>query len=313
MTRRLNWILLALLMLVGVPYYWLLVDNRPGDAAPKAVTIAQLRQLAGSLPGPKPSGVEMERVATRDVPGTLFVAGTGLKQRPIAVMAFRLPVTGGKPIVIDTGFTRADAEGMGIDTWSGEAQGRVDRTMAEAGLILITHEHPDHIGGLIGWAGNEAGFMAKAYGKQRMTTPQSAYVAEKLGLRINNADPVLERPPFAIAPGVVAIPAPSHTPGSQIYFVQLAGGREYLFAGDIATMDESWKELRARSRLIGDFLAPEDRAAVFSWLRTIRALKQAAPGMVVVPGHDADTVLSEERPTGIRKGFDLPQIKAAVQ
>lgn len=313
MTRRLNWILVIVLLLIGVPYYWLLVDNRPGDAAAKPVTIAQLRQLASSLPGPRPAAVEMEAVASRDVPGNLFAAGIGLKQRSITVMAFRLPVPGGKPIVIDSGFTRADAAGMGIDTWSGAAQGRVNRAMDEAGLILITHEHPDHIGGMIGWAGTAAGFEQKASAKQRMTAPQAAFVAEKLGMRQAAAGAPLDQPPRAVAPGVVLIPAPSHTPGSQMVFVTLADGREYLFAGDIATLDESWRQLRARSRLVGDYLAPEDRAAVFAWLRTIRALKQAAPGLVVVPGHDADAVLAVDRPSGIRTGFDLPQIKAAAQ
>ena len=57
--------------------------------------------------------------------------------------------------------------------------------------------------------------------------------------------------PQAVAPGVVVIPAPSHTLGSQMVFVKLADGREFLFAGDIATMASSWRELRARSRLIG--------------------------------------------------------------
>ena len=43
MTRRLNWFLLAMLVLFGGPYYWLLIDNRPGDAAAKPVSITQLR------------------------------------------------------------------------------------------------------------------------------------------------------------------------------------------------------------------------------------------------------------------------------
>jgi hypothetical protein len=48
MTRRLNWFLLAMLVLFGGPYYWLLIDNRPGDAAAKPVSITAVAQL-GSL------------------------------------------------------------------------------------------------------------------------------------------------------------------------------------------------------------------------------------------------------------------------
>jgi glyoxylase-like metal-dependent hydrolase (beta-lactamase superfamily II) len=107
----------------------------------------------------------------------------------------------------------------------------------------------------------------------------------------------------AVAPGVVVIPAPSHTPGSQMIFVRLANGREYLFTGDIATLDSSWRELRARSRLVGDVLAPEQRGEVFAWLRTIRALKAQAPGMVVVPGHDIEAISDPLAMTGITRGF----------
>jgi hypothetical protein len=86
-------------------------------------------------------------------------------------------------------------------------------------------------------------------------------------------------------------------------FVRLANGREYLFAGDIATMDASWRELRARSRLVGDWLAPEQRGEVYAWLKTIRALKAQAPGMVVVPGHDFEAVIDPMAKNGIVRGF----------
>ena len=45
MTRRFNRIVIALIVLIGLPYYWLLLDNRPGDAQPKPVSIEQLRAL----------------------------------------------------------------------------------------------------------------------------------------------------------------------------------------------------------------------------------------------------------------------------
>ncbi|MFN9377811.1 MAG: hypothetical protein ACK564_12440, partial [Novosphingobium sp.] len=98
MRRKINLTLLVLILLIGLPYYWLLLDNRPGKAAPKPVTIGQLRELASSVPGQAPAALELELVAQRLVPRTLFAAGNGIKRAVIGVMAWRLSVPGGKPV-----------------------------------------------------------------------------------------------------------------------------------------------------------------------------------------------------------------------
>jgi glyoxylase-like metal-dependent hydrolase (beta-lactamase superfamily II) len=145
MTRRLNWFLLAMLVLFGGPYYWLLIDNRPGDAAAKPVSIPQLRSLAASIPGNAPTEVEVELVTFRRLPGTLFMAGTGLKRRLIGVMAWRLPVPGKGPILIDSAMDGAAAKQMGMEEFNPDAWARVEQALASASQIVITHEHPDRL------------------------------------------------------------------------------------------------------------------------------------------------------------------------
>ncbi|MEQ1543266.1 MAG: MBL fold metallo-hydrolase [Novosphingobium sp.] len=305
MTRRLNVLILALLVLIGAPYYWYLLDNRPGDVPPKAVTIAQLRQLASARPGPAPKAVEVELVSFRRVPGTLFAAGIGLKRRLIGVMVWRLPVDGTGPIVIDSGLDAQAAESMGMESFNHAAWGHVKTALAESSLTLITHEHPDHLGGLLSWAG------PSAFAKAQLNGPQQIAAAKQLDVPVRDAATVAVGAPFAVAPGVVAIPAASHTPGSQMIFVRLADGREYLFTGDIATLTHSWRELRARSRLVGAVLAPEDRREVYAWLKTIRALKVEAPRLIILTGHDYEAVFDRDHPTGVKNGFSLSQINAA--
>lgn len=287
MRRKINLILLILALLIGQATYWLLFDNRPGKAAPKPISIAQLRDLARSIPGPAPSGIEVELVGQRDLPRSLFAAGQGMKRAVIGVMAWRLPVAGSPPILIDTGLHRIDAAEMGMSRYWPERQQKVDLAMAGAALILVTHEHPDHLGALARSGGAPLDKAARLNPGQ---LPPSRYAAT-LHWQGPRPQPSLSgQAPQAVAPGVVVIPAPSHTPGSQMVYVRLADGREALFAGDIATLAVSWQELRARSRLVGDFLAPEDRAEVFAWLRTVQALKSQAPGLVVLPGHDFEWV-----------------------
>lgn len=309
MTRRLNWFLLALVLLIGVPWYWLMIDNRPGDAAPKPVTVAQLRALAASMPGPAPAEVEMELVGWRRLPGNLFVAGSGVKRKLVSILAWRLPVPGGKPIVIDSGLTAADAQAMGMEAYFAPAQARVERALGEAGLVLVTHEHPDHQGALVALGGPPLLQTARLNPGQTRNAPLAAKLAWPAGAA--PAARIAPGAPQAVAPGVVVIPAPSHTPGSQMIYVRLANGRELLFAGDIATFGQSWEETRARSRLVGEYLAPENRAEVFAWLRTIRALKDAAPGLVILPGHDFEWIADPDRKVPVKSGFGAGPVDPA--
>ena len=301
MTRRLNWFLAAMLVLFGLPYYWLLLDNRPGDAQAKPITITQLREAAGALPGPAPTGVEVELIAHRRLPGTLFAAGSGLKRRLIGVMVWRLPVPGKGPIVIDSGLDSAAAARMGMERFHTLAWQHATQALGQASLVLLTHEHADHLGGLIA-LGRRDVLERTLFNPQQLPgnnwTNQLAWPAPPLPAAAITASAI--RP---VAPGVVVIPAPSHTKGSQMIYVRLADGREFLFTGDIATLALNWREQRARSRLIGDWLVPEDRAEVYAWLKTIAALKAAAPELVVLPGHDFEWIVDPENKTGVRHPF----------
>ena len=69
---------------------------------------------------------------------------------------------------------------------------------------------------------------------------------------------------------------------------------KYLFTGDTATLEVSWRQRRARSRLISMVVgAPaEDRAAVYGWLATINRWHREAPAMVIVPGHEWEALFN---------------------
>ena len=285
MTRKFNFWLSAFLLAAGAAFWWLLLEDGSRDAAPYPLHMASLRQLAAQMPGPAPKAVEVELTATSLLPGDYVVAGGGLRKRALATAVFRLAPSSGKAVVI--------ADGPGIDAAPARGYAPAPAAMrrgraawAGAGLIVLTDSGFPHANAAQA-PGREP---ASAFAHACLSPAQRADLAEMLA----NARPpaVLPAPclsgqkPEAVAPGVVVIPAAGHAPGSQMAYVRLANGQEYLFTGDTAPLDASWRQLRARARLVGDWRDHEDRRAVFAWLLTIRQLAREAPRMIVVPGSD---------------------------
>ena len=300
MTRRLNWILVLLILAFGLPYYWFLLDNSGASLPAKPITMTELRRLAAAVPGEAPYAVEAERAGFRRLPGNLMVAGAGMKRKLVGYMAFRLLVRGGRSVMIESGITSGIAAASSAEQFNLSAQARIDHELDQAGMILVTHEHPDHLGALAAHGGSAL--------QQALLNPHQLPPAPMTAtLQWNGTVP---KPRLnglalqAVAPGVVVIPAPnSHTPGSQLIYVRLADGHELLFAGDNSSFAQNWQELRGRSRLVETWFAPENRAEVFAWLKTIRALKRQAPDLLVVPGHDWEWLENAANHPGVRIGF----------
>ena len=94
----------------------------------------------------------------------------------------------------------------------------------------------------------------------------------------------------AIAPGVVLIRTPGHTPGAQMIYIETQDGRRMLITGPAVPMDRNWQENRGRSRLVADWLAPENRAAARGWITAVHTLKRRDSRIEVVPGHEWNRV-----------------------
>lgn len=303
--RRRYRLLLALTVLIAVPYYALLIDNRPGSDPGPVIRIADLRRLATAIPGARPDAVAIQQVGWARVPGTLFVAGGGLKRIMMSIQAGLISGPWGN-IVVDSGFGPKDADKLGLEAFRADSQARVDAALRRARVIVFTHEHVDHEGGLLrlpDW---------KIVAAKALITPEQTpggAVARTLpwpGGAANAIRPFRYTGMRAIAPGVVLIRTPGHTPGSQMVYVRLGDDREYLFTGDTATMARNWQQLRARSRLIGDLIAHEDRAAVFGWLKAIRRLHRAAPAMTIIPGHEWEALAFDAPHNRLRFEFPPP-------
>lgn len=265
MTRRLNFFLLAVLVIVGFPYYWFLLDPGAslGEGRPRAkpVTITQLRALAGAIPGARPTTLRVETVGRKSVSLNLMAAGAGLRHVPAAIRAYELVVPGRGPIVLDAGTSPAMARRHDLIMFDARAQRRVERALHAASLRILLVDKSLHNGGY-------------PHGEPRpgwFTTPPGGA-------------------PHPVAPGVVAIPVTGLTPGSTMVYARMADGREFLFTGEGAKTNASWRDLRPPARLAMSREPQGYRREMISWLMTINALHAAAPQMVIVTSHDSANV-----------------------
>jgi hypothetical protein len=261
-----NRVILLVLLLVGIPYYWLMLDNSAPPSKPQPVSIAQLRALANAAGDRGPERIRFELVATSTQMGNRIAAGTGLRSAELYVLSYLLEYAAGDPVLIGGGMTSADAQQAGMRSFSRRAQARIEKALGKAQMLIPLSQIPEQLGALHMIAGT-----AKAKALDANLAAQQA--EDRKGA------------PHKVAPGVVVVPAPQLRVGARMIYVQLASGREYLFAGSVSPTKENWLQQRLPARLVTDFGRKEDRSAMRSWLITLRALKRQAPGLMIVSGN----------------------------
>ncbi len=125
-------------------------------------------------------------------------------------------------IIIDTAFTAAMGASFGAQV-DDDAYARMDSAMSSATLIAITHEHSDHIGGII--AHSEPAEIQKALRRQAEQLGEPAALRASPGrprsrdyVAIDYADmlAIWRRASYSIR-------APGHTPGSQTGLCEARG------------------------------------------------------------------------------------------
>ncbi len=219
------------------------------------VDLDYVRTLATSDESQLPTQLNSLIIAEAEIPDWIVVAGGAPHNFRISFTSFQL-VYQDKTIIIECPFNKVLYDKFCRFKFLG-IKGKVfydqnfdfmQKALLKASTILATHEHWDHIGGIA-----QSAHLKELMGKVVLTSEQKfghtikmANFPEEV---LNEYIPLEYENYHLISPGIVLIKAPGHSCGSQMIFVKLNYGEEFLFVGDVAWNIINIKHLKNHSRI----------------------------------------------------------------
>jgi len=262
---------------------------QPGTASPWSADISQIRRIAGLIPGRKPSRINVLKFAESHRTKNFSVKGEPATPSVQARTVFQVVYPDGY-VMVDAGMDEPMHKQIGRgaeEPYFPEQAQQVDKALRGARAIVFTHEHGDHVTGVIRtpYLSELAPktILTRAQVRTLETTPQfpDLRITEEQAQRYHIID--YDRY-MAFAPGWTLIKAAGHTPGSQMMFIGLDSGREYLLIGDAAWHMDSVRKMTGKD-------APwivEDTSAVSDQLKWLNTVSNTEKNLVIVASHDDD-------------------------
>ena len=256
-------------------------------AADFSPDLATIRAMSTVLPGALPLAVNGVRVAASIRPRKFVIEGGDDTPVTMPRTAFQI-VYPDCSVMIDSGLDEATHASFSPDKpepYFAEQFARLQRALAKARLIVLTHHHADHVAGVLcapnfpELAGKTIITMGVA--DCMINTPHRPHL--KLAPQALERFIVLDYPQYyPVAPGVVLIQSPGHSPDSQMVFIRLQSGREVLHSVDSAWIMDNIMEVKGKA-------APwvkEDVPAVMAQLRWLKAVAETEKNVTILVTHD---------------------------
>lgn len=263
----------------------------PHAQAPSwSADISEIRRVATLIPGRKPARINVLKFAESRRTKNFSVKGEPATPSVQARTVFQVVYPDGY-VMVDAGMDEPMHKQIGRgaegEPYFAEQAQQVEKALRGARSIVFTHEHGDHVTGVI-----RTPYLAELAPKTILTRAQvntletrpqfpDLKITEEQAQRYHIID---YEKYMAFAPGWTLIKAAGHTPGSQMMFITLESGREYLLIGDAAWHMDGVRKVAGKD-------APwivEDTAAVNAQLKWLNGLYSSEKNLVIVASHDDD-------------------------
>src|SRR5437899_1805218 len=213
--------------------------------------IDQIRQVSRMIPGMGPLRINVLKFAESRRAKKFSVKGAPDEPSVQARTVFQV-VYGDGYVMVDSGMDQQIHNFFGrgvVEPYDLESAKQVEHAVRGARAIVGTHEHGDHVAGVIHTPfANELApktILTRDQVQTLLTNPQMPEIklTPEAAVRYNVVDYEKDLP---LGSGIVLIKAPGDTPGSQMIHVVLASGREYLFIGDTASHMDGVRNIKGK-------------------------------------------------------------------
>ena len=264
------------------------VIPRESESYPENL-LQRVRQTATMIPGELAVSINFVKVAESHRTYAAVIEDGSDELFISARTAFQIVYPQGT-IMLDSGMDETVHRFYGFgreEPYWPEANAAVQAALRRAQLIIITHEHGDHVAGVL-----RSDDRDELAAKTILTTDQVRTLTLAPQLPEITLTPAQARDYIVVdyelilpvAPGIVLIKSPGHTPGHQMIYVRLADGQEFLFIGDIGWSLDNITELKLRPAATIARIGEDPQALMhqMTWVKQV----MAEDGLTVVPSHD---------------------------